>query len=92
MYFYQFNPTTEVHSHIRPQSGNRVYISTTARAQLAKHTSLSLKKLAEFAAIWVAQLITPTIIFLLTLARAVNLRRHGAIRGGIIGLMLRDGE
>ena len=45
-----------------------------------------------FAAFWIGQLVFPTIIFFLTIAKAVRLHVTGLIKDGIIRTMLRDGE
>ena len=45
-----------------------------------------------FAAFWIGQLVFPTIIFFLTIAKAVKLHFQGQIKNGIITTMLRDGE
>ena len=45
-----------------------------------------------FAVFWMGQLVFPTLIFVMTLARALRLRRYGAIKGGILNVLLRDGK
>ncbi|KAL5530066.1 hypothetical protein ACEPAF_6323 [Sanghuangporus sanghuang] len=45
----------------------------------------------RFAVFWMGQLIFPTLIFIMTIARAVRLRRYGPMKGGILNVMLRDG-
>lgn len=47
---------------------------------------------AGFAFFWIGQLVFPSIIFLMTMARALVLRKEGTIKGGILDVMLRDGE
>ncbi|KAI5123109.1 hypothetical protein M0805_001465 [Coniferiporia weirii] len=45
----------------------------------------------RFAAFWIGQLVFPSMIFVLTVARILLLHRQGTARGGISVLMLRDG-
>ncbi|EJD01519.1 uncharacterized protein FOMMEDRAFT_148003 [Fomitiporia mediterranea MF3/22] len=45
----------------------------------------------KFAAFWIGQLVFPTLIFIMTLARAVRLQRFGSVKGSLINVMLRDG-
>ncbi|KLO12988.1 hypothetical protein SCHPADRAFT_940763 [Schizopora paradoxa] len=45
----------------------------------------------RFAFYWTSQLVFPTVIFGMTVARIVYLRREGQLKGGIVDVLMRDG-